>query len=150
MKKLIIIPLALIAGTVSYTFAQSESYVEPPKENIEVIIKDQVVDTPQPNSPQAQPLETIETPSAPVDKQTTPPQEQPVDQVAVLEPIVITSYERVPEGDDTYCEIYFSDNTFERRLWEHKVKQGSSSTETVMTTYNGQCNDSILGQPKAS
>jgi hypothetical protein len=75
------------------------------------------------------------------------------------DPVVVTSYATSP-GDndgDVNCTLTYSDGSTSTFLWQTVNPQGVLITPATgqpywspVTTYNGACDDSLLGTPKAN
>lgn len=59
-------------------------------------------------------------------------------------PVTVVSYREIPDGENTDCELTYSDGTTYRWDWETITwNQG-----TKFTHRNGVCDNSVIGKPK--
>lgn len=78
---------------------------------------------------------------------TTPPPTEPiyVEPAPEPEPVVIVSYSQRVEGDNTYCDLTYSDQTTHSFLWQKR-----EFNQVWSTTIYGKCDNSIIGLEKTN
>lgn len=98
----------------------------------------------------AKPASLANTPASNPGTQSTPAES------GEPNPVTVTAYEKIPDGNDIICKLTYSDGSTSQRKWQTTNPQGAWIEDgqgqnghwQATTTTSGNCDDTLLGTIK--